>query len=439
MEIVQPGGVNSGGSITLETNGVLNGDQTLLNLIAGTNITITDDGFGGITFDATGGGGTPAGSTNDIQYNDSGSFGADDKFAYISSEQTLYVDNVRANSSYGFRIMASDGTDLFDFGATTPNLTTSNQDFHVVGDLGLPSLTANLPLKLDNSNTTISGAIDLNSSEVTNTLPTGNGGTGLNTIGSALQYLRVNGAGTALEYATLASTGANTALSNLASVAINTTLVSDTNNTDDLGTTAIKWANLYVTNVGATGTRVTKGWYTDLESTNMPTVGGTAILSSLTAPSFTTVELGSGGATDTTLSRISAGVLGVEGKTVATLSTDQTWTGVQTFQQELYTINSITASGNAATIPITYRQHKVTNNSAATLTITLTTTSAVDGQMVLIRVFDFSAVAQTLTWVNTENSKISVPTLSNGSTTLPATVGFQFNGATSLWRCISSS
>jgi len=44
--------------ITLETNGVTNGDQTLLNLVAGTNMTITDDGFGNITFDATGGGGT---------------------------------------------------------------------------------------------------------------------------------------------------------------------------------------------------------------------------------------------------------------------------------------------------------------------------------------------------------------------------------------------
>lgn len=61
---------------------------------------------------------------------------------------------------------------------------------------------------------------------------------------------------------------ANTALSNLASVAINTSLVSDTDNTDDLGTTLKKWANLFVTTIGATATRVTKGWFTDLEVTN---------------------------------------------------------------------------------------------------------------------------------------------------------------------------
>jgi hypothetical protein len=48
-----PGG---GGALSLETDGVANGDQTLLNLISGTGITLTDDGLGGVTIDATGGG-----------------------------------------------------------------------------------------------------------------------------------------------------------------------------------------------------------------------------------------------------------------------------------------------------------------------------------------------------------------------------------------------
>ena len=39
--------------------------------------------------------------------------------------------------------------------------------------------------------------------------------------------------------------GANTALSNLAAVAINTSLISDTNNTDDLGSAAISWKDIY--------------------------------------------------------------------------------------------------------------------------------------------------------------------------------------------------
>lgn len=62
--------------------------------------------------------------------------------------------------------------------------------------------------------------------------------------------------------------------------------------------------------LAATGARVTKGWFTDIESTNMPTVGGTAILTSLTAPQFTTIELGH--ATENTLSA-SSGNLSIEG------------------------------------------------------------------------------------------------------------------------------
>lgn len=46
-----------GGSLTLQTNGTPNGDQTLLNLKNGTGVTITDDGLGGVTIAASGGAG----------------------------------------------------------------------------------------------------------------------------------------------------------------------------------------------------------------------------------------------------------------------------------------------------------------------------------------------------------------------------------------------
>lgn len=179
-----------------------------------------------------------------------------------------------------------------------------------------------------------------------------------------------------------------------------------------------------------------------------------------------TLELGA--ATDTTISRVSAGVIAVEGATVYTqggaLGTPASGTLTNatglpaasvvagtfgtgsytmdtklTVPQIINTSNAITASANAATVPITSRISTVTNNSAATLTITITTTSAVDGQEVMVRILDSSAAAQTITWVNTENSTISVPTTSNGSTTLPVTVGFQYNALTSKWRCIGNA
>lgn len=46
-------GTGGGSSLSLETDGTPNGSQTLLNLIGGTNITLTDDGLGGVTIDAT--------------------------------------------------------------------------------------------------------------------------------------------------------------------------------------------------------------------------------------------------------------------------------------------------------------------------------------------------------------------------------------------------
>ena len=48
--------IGGGDSIVLKTDGVNNGSQSILNLKEGTNITLTDDGVGGVTIDASGGG-----------------------------------------------------------------------------------------------------------------------------------------------------------------------------------------------------------------------------------------------------------------------------------------------------------------------------------------------------------------------------------------------
>jgi hypothetical protein len=50
-------GCGTGSAITLKTNGVNNGSQSILNLKAGTNVTLADDGSGGITIASSGGSG----------------------------------------------------------------------------------------------------------------------------------------------------------------------------------------------------------------------------------------------------------------------------------------------------------------------------------------------------------------------------------------------
>lgn len=112
---------------------------------------------------------------------------------------------------------------------------------------------------------------------------------------------------------------------------------------------------------------------------------------------------------------------------------------VASIPQVTYANTAVTVTSNAGTVPVTVHTNTFTNSSAAGMSITMATASAIDGQLSIVRIYDFSAVAQTITWTNTENSTVSAPTTSNGSTTLPLTVGFMYNSATSKWRCIASA
>lgn len=83
--------VVSSSGLTLQTDGVSNGSQTLLNLVGGTNVTLTDNGTGSVTIDAAGGSGSPGGSNTQVQFNDSGSFGGDAGLTYNKTTDTLTV------------------------------------------------------------------------------------------------------------------------------------------------------------------------------------------------------------------------------------------------------------------------------------------------------------------------------------------------------------
>jgi len=78
--------------------------------------------------------------------------------------------------------------------------------------------------------------------------------------------------------------GATTALDNLASVAINTSLISDANNTDDLGSFGLAWNNLFVSStayLGGLSVSSTSNGYTELipESANYLVIGDAGVAS----------------------------------------------------------------------------------------------------------------------------------------------------------------
>lgn len=94
-----------------------------------------------------------------------------------------------------------------------------------------------------------------------------------------------------------------------------------------------------VINGGALGTP-SSGTLTN--ATGLPVAG--IVDSTTEALGVGSLELGH--ASDTTLTRVSAGVVAVEGATVATLSTDQTWTGSQ--RGTITTDNDLSFDQNAA-------------------------------------------------------------------------------------------
>ena len=265
-------------------------------------------------------------------------------------------------------------------------------------------------------------------------------------VTSAIQtQINAKGAGTVTAVSVATANGVSGSSSGGATPALTITLGAITPSTvngvtiSGSGTLALGTKNLTVSNtLTLAGTDSTTMTFPSTSATIARTDAANTFTGASTATSwvFTTPLLGtptSGVLTNCTGLPSASVVAGTLGTGAYVMDTKLT------VPQVITTANAITASGNAATIPVTSKNNIVTNNSAATLTITLTTSGAVNMQQVIVQIKDFSAVAQTITWVNTENSTVIAPTTSNGSTTLPLTVGFIYNSATSLWRCIASA
>lgn len=210
------------------------------------------------------------------------------------------------------------------------------------------------------------------------------------------------------------------------------TAVSVDNLTEGYTTTATA-AGTTTLDITAKYTNVFTG--TSTQTVKLPTTSvlqGTSY--SISNQSTGSVTVQSSGAN--TIVILGAGMSALFTAQVATPTTAANWS--YDLSEYMGLNKATTMTSNAVTIDLAYKNNTVTNNSAATMAITLPTAGAIDGEMRTVRVLDFSAATQTIGWTNTENSTdVSVPTTSNGSTTLPYTVGFQYNSATSKWRCIA--
>ena len=181
-------------------------------------------------------------------------------------------------------------------------------------------------------NNTIAGSISGNAAGLSATLALTSGGTGLATIalGSVLvanvadtlvalthaaagTKVLTNTAGAISWEDAAAGDGASKALDNLASVAINTSLISDTDNTDDLGSADKAWKDLYIRTIkidGATSGTITiqgaaeAGTYT----LTLPVDDGTngQVLSTNGSGVLSWIDNGAGGGASTALDNLAS-------------------------------------------------------------------------------------------------------------------------------------
>lgn len=100
------GGGGTGTSITLQTNGTNNGSQTTLNLKQGSNVTLSDDGVGGVTISSTGGGGS-GGNAATSSY---GSFYSSATQLNIGTANSMSFNNT--DISNGVAISGSENTKI---------------------------------------------------------------------------------------------------------------------------------------------------------------------------------------------------------------------------------------------------------------------------------------------------------------------------------------
>jgi hypothetical protein len=129
------GGTGGGVGLTLQTNGVNNGSQSLLNLQEGTNVTITDNGSGTVTISASGGGG--GGTVTSVALTVPSAFAVSG--SPITGAGTLAISGAGTLSEY------IDGTGALQTFPTIPDPSTFVPYTGATGnvDLGIRSLTAN--------------------------------------------------------------------------------------------------------------------------------------------------------------------------------------------------------------------------------------------------------------------------------------------------------
>ena len=143
-----------------------------------------------------------------------------------------------------------------------------------------------------------------------------------------------------------------------------------------------------------------------------------------------TIELGH--ATDTTLSRSSAGAIEVEGVVIPSISSTNTLTNKRITKRTGTTTSSATPTINTDNVDFYSLTAQAVDITSFTTNLSGTPT---ENQTLWIAIT--GTAARAITWgTSFENGAITLPTTT--TTTQRLDVGFVWNSVTSKWRCMAS-
>lgn len=196
-----------------------------------------------------------------------------------------------------------------------------------------------------------------------------------------------------------------------------------------LGSTSLMWSDLFL----ASGAVINfnNGNATLTHSAGLLTSNVSLSLGTSNVLTTGTIELGA--ASDTTLSRSSAGVLAVEGVVIPSISSTNTLTNKRITPRVSTTTSSATPTINTDNVDMYGLTAQTADITSFTTNLSGTPT---DGQKLWIYIV--GTAARAITWGSSfEASTVSLPTTTVSTNRLD--VGFVWNAATSKWRCIASA
>lgn len=196
-----------------------------------------------------------------------------------------------------------------------------------------------------------------------------------------------------------------------------------------LGSTSLMWSDLFL----ASGAVINfnNGNATLTHSAGLLTSNVSLSLGTSNVLTTGTIELGA--ASDTTLSRSSAGVLAVEGVVIPSISSTNTLTNKRITPRVSTTTSSATPTINTDNVDMYGLTAQTADITSFTTNLSGTPT---DGQKLWIYIV--GTAARAITWGSSfEASTVALPTTTVSTNRLD--VGFVWNAATSKWRCIAQA